>query len=64
MTRRELSAFAAGVEAARQAALAAAVTLETRDDSQDLRQQAAAAALQGLAEGLRALTQPPAEPQS
>lgn len=55
MTPREQSAFAAGIEAARQAALTAAVTIEVRDDAREVRQQAAAAALQGLAEGLRAL---------
>ena len=35
-------------------ALTAAVTIEVRTDAQEVRQQAAAAALQGLAEGLRA----------
>ncbi|WP_342111810.1 hypothetical protein [Methylobacterium sp. SI9] len=54
MTPREAKAFAAGVEAARQAALAAAVMIETRADANEIRQQAAAAALQGLAAGLRA----------
>ncbi|MDP4027077.1 hypothetical protein Q8W71_31290 [Methylobacterium sp. NEAU 140] len=64
MTPGERSAFAAGIEAARQMAVAAAVTLEIREDARDVRQQAAAAALQGLAEGLRVLVAPPEEPQS
>lgn len=54
MTPREQFAFAAGIEAARQAALTAAVTIEVRDDAREVRQQAAAAALQGLAAGLKA----------
>ena len=57
MTPRERAAFNAGVEAARQMAMVAAITLENRDDAQTVRQQAAAAALVGFAEGLRALTQ-------
>lgn len=64
MTPRERAAFTAGIEAARQAALVAAVTIETRADANEVRQQAAAAALQGLAEGLRALMQSAEEPQS
>lgn len=64
MTPREQAAFTAGIEAARQAALAAAVTIETRDDANEVRQQAATAALQGLAEGLRALARAAEEPQS
>ena len=52
---REQAAFAAGIETARQMALTAAVTGEVRDDAQAVRQQAAAAALQGLAEGLQEL---------
>lgn len=60
MTPREQAAFAAGIEAARQAALVAAVTIEVRDDAGEVRQRAAAAALQGSAEGLRILMQPPA----
>ena len=55
MTRREQAAFTAGIETARQMALTAAVTIEVRDDAQSVRQQAAAAALQGLAEGLQEL---------
>ncbi|MDP4026319.1 hypothetical protein Q8W71_27220 [Methylobacterium sp. NEAU 140] len=64
MTPREQAAFAAGIETARQMAMAAAVTLEIRDDAREVRQQAAAAALQGLAEGLRVLMALPKEPQS
>lgn len=56
MTPRERAAFAAGIEHARQMALIAAVTIETRDDAGEVRQRAAVAALQGLAEGLRDLT--------
>ena len=55
MTPREQAAFNAGVEAVRQMALIAAVTIEARDDAQKLRQRAAAAALQGLADGAKAL---------
>ena len=51
MTSREHAAFAAGIEAARQMALTAAVTIEICDDAGAVRQQAAVAALQGLAEG-------------
>ena len=54
MTSREQAAFAAGIETARHMALTAAVTLEVRDDAREVRQQAAVAALQGLADGLRA----------
>ncbi|KZB99375.1 hypothetical protein AU375_04451 [Methylobacterium radiotolerans] len=54
MTPREQAAFAAGIETARQMALTAAVTIEVREDGCEVRQQAAAAALQGLAAGLRA----------
>jgi hypothetical protein len=64
MTRREQTAFAAGIETARQMAMAAAVTIEIRDDAGELRQQAAVAALQGLADGLKAtFLTPSAEPQ-
>ncbi|KAB1078226.1 hypothetical protein [Methylobacterium soli] len=55
MTPRERAAFRAGIETMRQMALAAAITLEVRDDARELRQQAAVAALQGLAEGAAAL---------
>ncbi|MDN3573368.1 hypothetical protein [Methylobacterium longum] len=55
MTPREQAAFAAGIETARQMALTAAVSIEVRDDAGAVRQQAAAAALQGLAEGLRCI---------
>lgn len=51
MTPREQAAYNAGIEAVRQAAL----TIEVRDDARGLRQQAAVAALQGLAEGAREL---------
>lgn len=54
MTPREQAAFAAGIEAARQMALTAAITIEVREDAAAVRQQAAAAALQGFAAGLRA----------
>ena len=53
MTAREQAAFTAGVETARQMALTAAVTLEVRNDAREVRQQAAAAALHGLAAGLK-----------
>lgn len=52
MTAQEQAAFAGGIETARQMALAAAVTIEVREDAREIRQQAAAAALQGLADGL------------
>ena len=55
-TDRERIASTAGIETARQMALTAAVSIEVRDDGREVRQQAAAAALQGLAEGLRDLT--------
>ena len=55
MSPSEQAAFAAGIETARQMALTAAVTIKVRDDAAAVRQQAAAAALQGLAEGLRSL---------
>lgn len=61
MTSRERSAYNNGIEAVRQAALIAAVTIEVRDDAGGLRQQAAIAALQGLADGARALMLPPFE---
>jgi len=55
MTRSEQAAFNAGVEAMRQMAMIAAVTIENREDAREVRQQAAAAALQGLAEGAKTL---------
>lgn len=55
MTSREQAAFNAGVEAVRQMAMTAAVTIEVRDDARAVRQQAAAAALHGLAEGAKML---------
>jgi uncharacterized membrane protein YqiK len=64
MTSREQAAFAAGIETARQMALTAAVSIEVRDDAREVRQQAAAAALQGLAEGLQSLKAPSDEVQS
>lgn len=64
MTLREQAAFAAGIEHARQMALIAAVSLEVRDDAGEIRQRAAVAALQGLAEGLQVLMRPPENPQS
>ena len=63
MTPREQAAFAAGIETARQMALTSAAILEVRDDAGEVRQRAAAAALAGLAEGLKAaFLIPPAEP--
>ncbi len=63
MTPREQAAFAAGIQAARQAAMTAAVTIAVRDDARESRQQAAAAALHGLAAGLKvAFLDPPAKP--
>jgi len=57
-------AFTAGIETARQMALTAAISLEVRSDAVELRQQAAVAALQGLAEGLKAtFLTPPAKPE-
>lgn len=60
MTPRERDAFNQGVEAVRQMAMAAAVTIEVRDDARAVRQQAAAAALPGLAEGAKMLIVSPA----
>lgn len=54
MTPHEQAAFNAGIETARQMAMTAAVTIEVRDDAGEVRQRAAVAALQGLAEGLKA----------
>lgn len=55
MTPNEEAAYHAGVEAMRQMAMVAALTIEARDDAREIRQQAAAAALHGLAEGAKAL---------
>ena len=55
MTPAKRTAYNAGIKAMRQMALAAAVTLETREDGTGLRHQAAIAALQGLAEGAQSL---------
>ncbi|MCP1551649.1 MULTISPECIES: hypothetical protein [Methylorubrum] len=56
MTPRELAAYRAGLRQAAEWALVAALSLELRDDAGELRQQAAVAALRGLAEGLKADT--------
>ena len=60
MTPTEAAAYAKGIRDAREMAMIAAVTIEARDDHRDLRQQAAAAALLGLAAGLQNLL--PANP--
>lgn len=54
MTARDQAAFNAGIQAAIAMARAAAVTLELRGDAVEVRQNAAAAALQGLGDGLKA----------
>lgn len=59
MTPRETAAFNAGIEAARQMAMVAAVSIEVRDDGTELRQRAAAAALFGFAEGAAVLIASP-----
>lgn len=56
MTPRELAAYRAGIRQAAEWALVTALSLELRDDAGELRQQAAVAALRGLAEGLTADT--------
>ncbi|MFJ7441282.1 hypothetical protein ACIQW5_26970 [Methylorubrum thiocyanatum] len=56
MTPRELAAYRAGLRQAAEWALVTALSLELRDDAGELRQQAAVAALRGLAEGLKADT--------
>lgn len=48
-------AFNAGIEVLGQMAMAAAVTIEIRDDASRIQNQAAVAALQALAEGARDL---------
>lgn len=58
MTPRELAAYRAGLRQAADLALVAALTIELRDDAGDLRQRAAIEALRGLAEGLKAESQP------
>ncbi len=55
MTKAEQVAFNQGVEACRQMAMVAAVSIEVRDDRAELRQRAAAAALLGFAEGAKVL---------
>lgn len=61
MTPREHAAFLAGLRTAADMARTAAITIEVRDDADHLRQRAAAAALQGLAEGIRATFLEPPE---
>lgn len=56
MSPRELAAYRAGIQQAAEWALVTALSLELRDDAGELRQQAAVAALRGLAEGLKADT--------
>lgn len=53
MTPRETTAFHAGIAHAASLAQIAAVSIEIRDDASHVRQRAAVAALQALAEGLR-----------
>ena len=53
-TPGEQAAFRLGITVAIDMALAAADTIEIRDDTNRVRQQAAVAALQGLASGLKA----------
>ncbi|MHC2019950.1 hypothetical protein [Methylobacterium sp. CM6247] len=55
MTPTEAAAYARGVRDAREFATIAAVTIKARDDHRKVRQQTAAAALYGLAEGLNHL---------
>ncbi|WP_036266261.1 hypothetical protein [Methylobacterium sp. 10] len=55
MTPREQAAYLKGILDAREFATIAAVTIEARDDHREVRQQAASAALHGLAEGLKQL---------
>ncbi|ACK86481.1 hypothetical protein [Methylorubrum extorquens] len=56
MNTRELASYRAGLLQASHMALIAATALELRDDAGELRQQAAVAALRGLADGLKADT--------
>lgn len=56
MNPHELAAYRAGIRQAAEWALVTALSLELRDDASELRQQAAVAALRGLAEGLKADT--------
>jgi len=65
MTQREQAAFAAGIKTAWQMALIAAMTIESREGSGIVRDQAAVAALRGLADGLKVTfldPQPVADP--
>ncbi|MHC2017784.1 hypothetical protein [Methylobacterium sp. CM6247] len=50
MTPTEAAAYARGVEEAREFAMIAVLTIEARYDHREIRQQAASAALYGLAE--------------
>jgi hypothetical protein len=52
---RKRVAINAGIDTVCLVALTAAVTIEVRNDAGEVRQQAAAAALQGFAEGLQEL---------
>ena len=62
MNAHECATYNAGIETARQLALITAMTIETRDTPGTVREQAAVAALQGLADGLKvAFLNPPAE---
>ncbi|WP_437871551.1 hypothetical protein ACSD7O_24895 [Methylorubrum extorquens] len=67
MTARDLALYAAGrrdgLRQAADAALIAALMLELQDDASAIRQQAAIAALHGLAEGLKAEAQDSAKPK-
>jgi len=58
MTDREPAAFRAGLKHAADMALISALAIELRDDAGEVRQRAAIEALRGLAEGLKASTQP------
>lgn len=49
------AAYAKGIKDAREMAMIAAITIESRDDHREVRQQAAAAALHGFADGLAQL---------
>jgi hypothetical protein len=53
MTPSEAAACAKGILDAREFAMIAAVTIGARSDHREVRQQAASAALHGLAEGLK-----------
>lgn len=55
MNARERAAYNAGIEAVRQAAMVAAVSIEAGGDGREIRHRAAAAALYGLADSARTL---------